>query len=245
MKYLWFFVLLGMFTQIAAAADPVADKLLDEAIARSQVLPAGFDIEMTSSGFGQEGDMAVRSSTVFKDVENLRLRAEISMIQGGQSMETTVIMVADGVNLWMEQIVPSQGAHMVGKAAAADFKNLSQGMSPEDFNPDRLLRAAKKLELTASGSDKDYSLLKGRVNQAFLSEIPGFETMTDVLDVPVEVKLHTKDSFPFSMTLVESETQKWTLTIKNVRELSPDELKAALQYTPPEGVQVIDMRQNR
>lgn len=226
---------------LSHASDPAAAKLIEKAISRAQVLPAAYELEMKSSGFGQEGDLHIKSTNVFKDMQHLRMSFDMKMIRGGQKMEVAGLLVANGDILWMEQKVPAQGMHMVAKANVADLPKMTQGMSPEEFNPDRLLRAINKLDLKTDKQEGVFTLLTGKMNQEFLQTMPGFENMTDVLDLPVVVKVHTKNSFPFSMTIEETATQNYTFTIFSVSEPDAEALKKALSFTPPEGVQVMDM----
>jgi len=182
---------------------------------------------------------------VQKDARHVRMEMAFEMGGTGDQpgMKLNVLSVNDGTTLWNE--VDMGMGKQVTKLALADAEKMAQqspfgvavgsgGMDPVA----QVEQLAKVLDFEVVDASGGQVTLRAKLDEESLkamsgsATMPGFETVTLVLDA--------KSAFPVRVTIGGAEPVI-TVRFDNLKFVPESELPAgAFQYTPPEGVPVMD-----
>ena len=182
---------------------------------------------------------------VQKDAHHVRMEMAFEMGgAGGQpGMKLNVLSVNDGTTLWNE--VDTGMGKQVTKLALADAEKMAQqspfgvSMAGSGIDPvAQVEQLAKILDFEVVDTSDGQVTLRAALTEESLkafsgsAAMPGFETVTLVLD--------TRTAFPVRLTIGGAEPVI-TVRFDNLKFVPESEMPAgAFEYTPPEGVPVID-----
>lgn len=221
-------------------SDPLATTVLDKAMERAILSPISYKIDITRFQ-SQEDRFTLHANLAFQNLSHFHMEGLINITKSGQEQNARIVMVADGKSFWQEQEIPAQSIHFVRKSNLDKVPQMAKGLSPEDFRPDRFIKALQTLDITITGSKGSYTLATGLATREFLDSLTGTNAnMRDVTGSPVELEWHTQNIFPLTFTLYEKETPFWITTISHLEKLTTKELDDRLAYSPPEGARFVD-----
>lgn len=182
---------------------------------------------------------------VQKDARHMRMEMAFEMggTEGQPGMKLNVLSVNDGTTLWNE--VDMGMGKQVTKLALADAEKMAQqspfgvSMAGSGIDPvAQVEQLAKILDFEVVDTSGGQVTLRAALTEESLkafsggATMPGFETVTLVLD--------TQTAFPVRLTIGGAEPVI-TVRFDNLKFVPESELPAgAFEYTPPEGVPVID-----
>lgn len=223
-------------------ATPEAQKWLENIVKVYDKAPLKVDLEMTIGAMAGAGGGTVRGNLILKDRTHQRVEMSMDMGGGpqGQSMKVGILSVTDGTTTWNEMDMGAMGKQVI-KLALADAEELAQGpgLAPGIGSMDpvsQIENLSKMMDLELKGVEGGRVTLEGKITEEGRASIGNpqvpLEKMTLILD--------EKTGFPLEMTM-GAEEPFITMKLSNLEFIADSELpEGAFDYTPPEGVPVMD-----
>lgn len=241
-------LLLALASPVAAESTPEATRWLEKLMNIYEQGPfkVSFSAEIDMSAVGQPVSGHLKGTVTQKD--RTHTRSEMEMEMGGLPgmntgpMTMKMLSVSDGTTIWSEMLNPALGGTQVTKLAIADLEKVAQsmgGLAPTSMDPVAQLEAlttTMDFEVLEEGGGQ--VTLRGRITDATRDKVgmlaaQGVDSFIFVFDAAT--------GFPKKVQ-AEGEVALLTLLFEDLEFLNASSLPAELfQYTPAEGVQVMDL----
>ncbi|MDJ0836538.1 MAG: hypothetical protein QNK37_08470 [Acidobacteriota bacterium] len=228
------------------ATDPEVAKLIEKALKTARVSPMMVDLTMTMGNNDKVNNMSMSLSGVmlYKDETHLRMDMSIDITMYNQTINSKMLMVADGKDYWVENKLMNQPVPQVLRADVQKIKELKAGMNMESFQPDSILEALKTQDIRITESKDGMVTLEGTATREFIEKLDpeGKQGggLSDMAGNKVRAVIHRENTFPLSITVFDGDAPFMTVTLANLRQPSAAEIAEKLKYTPPKGVPVMD-----
>ena len=249
-RYLTVAAAVGLFCVPLWALDPSSpDELLafmQQKAAETETMSADATMTMTMPGATGESQLMKMKMKMFTKKPDL-MHAETQMLMG--EMVTEVLMVHDGTIMWTEQRMGGQV--MVMKTDMAALKEKMGGAQESgSMGWDQFANAEevkRRFEVKSLGKEtirdvETYGLElvpKDKSGQDLEGQIP--QNIPAGTLSAIRLYLDAEAGFPVRTTYLKKDGSAWGTMDYTRYELNPELDDKLFTYTPPEGVQVIDM----
>ena len=204
-------------------------------------LSVGYSAEMNTNSLGQPMTVALDGESIHKDATHMNMKLAVKMTMGTESVDMKVLQVSDGKTMWMEMDNPLMGGKQVLKVSvdqAGQIAAAAGGILGASADPVSQIRdLADKFDFRLVGTEGGLVTLSATMTekaQADLKDaLPLAEAMREMI-----VVLDEKTAAPKEMRLGGA-TPFLTVRIASFKHLESVD-PALFQYTPAEGVQVLD-----
>lgn len=244
-------LLMSLFFSTATAGDEATvwlEKLA--AIYKKAPLSADYRAEMKMNQMGSEMTSVMTGKVTFKDRNHQRMELDIAMTMGENKIQMTMLTVSDGTTLWVDSSMPM--GRQVNKMTIADVEDMMKsaginGLAGGNVSMDQLVESMQESMDVSLVSVKDGKVTLNAVYKEIKidPENPMAATLAARQDSRMLMILDEKDIFPLEMKIFMPKTEtvpNISMVMTNLKMIKESELPAGVfSYTPPEGVQVIDI----
>lgn len=188
-------------------------------------------MEMNQMGMAMK--MSYTGQVIRLDETHMRTTMNMDMDMGQQKMQNNMLIVWDGTTSWIENQM--MGQTMVIKGTIEEIKGSNQSR----FDMGKMVESLKEMaDWESMKEEGDMVILKGKVKAEKASENPMLAQATDIT-----VSLHKNDVLPMTVEYTNAEKSIMKVVMKNPKPLTDEQKSEAFyQYTPPEGVMVMDFK---
>lgn len=234
------FLLMPMM--IHAETTPDAQKWIDSLAGFYDKAPFQVELGGTMGGPGMPMSGSIEGVILVKDRTHQRARISFTMgnPEQGQGMKMDMLTVSDGTTSWTEMATPM--GKQVMKMTLEEAKKMAEagGAMPGMGSMDPFSLTD---QLAATMDFKVASKEGGKVTLAGTFKDPSTNMMGGASIDGISLVLDEKTGF-LDQIVVGGEQPILTMSVKNLSFLKASELEAgSFDYTPPEGVRVIDAAQ--
>ena len=251
---------MGLFPALAipGETDPEVDKLFSKLTELGKKGPYSLDIkgkaDVAQMGMSMKMDMT--GDMVYSDEKHMRMNMKMKMkmpkVEGQQAqgmptdMEVAMLQVSDGTTVWTEINMMSMGMKQVMKGDIEELRKQdggSMGMGQaSQLEPSQMLENFKKMLNMKVKEKKDG---KVTIEAVFTEEAAQKMNLQSagMEKGKFHMVLDEKNFFPMTFKILLGETPMMDFSFTNLKHVKKESLKDSFTYTPPEGVQVIDMVQ--
>lgn len=231
-----------------AESSPDAVKWLEKMAGTFEKAPLrfGFDADSQVEQMGQTMDMNMTGKMTYADPRHVRMDLDMKISAPGmpQAIDMSMFSVSDGTYMWMEMENPMMGGIQAMKIDLDKAGQLNQagGMgNPAEMDPvSQIQDLVTKYDIEVVEVSGGKVTLKGVMTEAAKQELQASGGQAEGAEHLVLV-LDESNAFPVEMR-VGSPQPTVTMRFTEVEFVDKDSLDPALfSYTPPEGVQVMDL----
>lgn len=224
---------------LTAQTSPDAEEWLKKLTGLYEKAPFSVDLEIAMGGGTPMPIGGIKGKLIQGDKTHMKMTMETLPTADGQGMSMNIQVVADGETAWTE--VDMGGMRQVMKAnieqAAAMSQGMMGGMGGGGMDPIAQLEAmAAMADFTVAGTEGGEVRLVGKLKEEAKAGMgqqapPGLDTMTMVLDA--------ETGFPRALLIGDEAQPMVSMKFANLKFLDSVE-EGTFDYTPPEGVPVMD-----
>ena len=242
---------LALIASFSSAGDD-AEKWLEKVAAVYAKAPLTIDYraDMDINQMGMQMNSKMSGTITFKDKKHQRMELKVKMNMGGNDMDMTMTTVNDGKTMWVDSNMPMmrQVSKMDLTEAEEMMKEAGLGnMAGGGMSMGQLVESMKESMDVTVASIKDGKVTLNAVYKEMKvdPESPMAPAVAQRQDTRMVMILDEKNIFPMEMQMFtpkDAEKAGMVMHMENLKYVKEADLPAdVFSFTPPEGVQVIDM----
>lgn len=235
---------------LTAGSDEESKKWIAKMAEVYQKAPLSLDIsaDMNISQGGMSMTAVMGGDMVYADQKHykMNMNMNINIPQQGE-MKTTILSISDGTTVWTEMENPMMGGKQVMKLSiekAEEFAEQQVGISGMGggMDPAKMVEAMEKmLDIKFDGIKEGKAHLIAELTPESAAMF-GQSGVQDMKMGKFIMKMDEKNVFPMEMVIHMNEQPMINIRFHNLKHIKKSEMDMGLfQYTPPEGVQVMDL----